>query len=82
MKALDQKTINQEIKMARIEKRLETLEAENFRLRQEIRNLEESLCAQFPPLTEPVEVIGSWVTTGNGQQQTIAVGNTKGWELL
>lgn len=82
MKELSPQKIKQEIQMAKIEKRIETLEAENFALRQEIKDLENMVRGVFPPLTEPVEVIGSWVTTGNGQQQTVAVGNTKGLELL
>ena len=68
--------------MAKIEKRIETLEAENFALRQEIKDLENTIRGIFPPIKEPVEVIGSWVTTGNGQQHTVAVGNTRGLELL
>ena len=63
MKTLEPQQIQQEIKMAKIEKQIETLEAENFSLRQEVKRLEAMVLANFPPLTEPIEVIGSWHTT-------------------
>ena len=63
MKTLEPEQIQQEIKMAKIEKQIETLEAENFFLRQEVKRLEAMVLANFPPLAEPIEVIGSWHTT-------------------
>lgn len=54
-----------EIRMARMEKQIETIEAENYRLRQKIKELEDEIRFTYPPLTEPVEVVGYWATTGN-----------------
>lgn len=52
-----------EIRMARMEKQMETIEAENYALRQKIAELEIQILASFRPLKEPIEVIGSWHTT-------------------
>ena len=57
-----------DIKLARLEKAIETIEAENFGLKQRIKELEDQIRYNFSPLTEPVEVIGSWhKTKGNGE---------------
>jgi len=56
-------TINEEIRIARMEKQIETLEAENESLRNKINRLELEICSSYPPLREPVEVVGSWHTT-------------------
>lgn len=63
MKTLEPQQLKQEIRMAKIEKQIQTLEAENFALRMEIKAMENTIRGIFPPLTEPVEVIGSWHTT-------------------
>ena len=59
-------SIDQEIRMARLEKQIETIEAENYALRQRVAEMELELCYSFQPLKEPVEVVGSWhKTKGN-----------------
>lgn len=63
MNVLKPEQIKREIKMAKIEKQIQTLEAENHFLKQEVKRLEEMLCERFPPLNEPIQVIGSWHTT-------------------
>jgi hypothetical protein len=56
----------EDIRLARVEKSIETLEAENFGLKQRIKELEDQIRYDFTPLTEPIEVIGSWhKTKGN-----------------
>lgn len=62
---MSSRTISQEIQLARIEKAKETVEAENYALRQRIADLENELNSYSKPLTEPVEVIGRYYTTGN-----------------
>lgn len=52
-----------EIRMARLEKQIETIEAENYALKQKISYLEDQIRTSYPPLKEPIEVIGSWHTT-------------------
>ena len=59
-------SISQEMRMARLEKQLETIEAENYSLRQRIAEMELEICQKFQPLREPIEVVGSWhKTRGN-----------------
>lgn len=60
---MSNRPLHHEIRMAKLEKQIETVEADNFMLRVKIRELENQIRNQFPPLTEPVEVIGSWHTT-------------------
>ena len=56
----------EDIRLARLEKSIETMEAENFGLKQRIKQLEDQIRYDFAPLKEPVEVIGSWhKTKGN-----------------
>ncbi|NCZ96628.1 MAG: hypothetical protein EBZ44_05795 [Verrucomicrobia bacterium] len=56
----------EDIRLARVEKSIETLEAENFGLKQRIKELEDQIRYDFPPIKEPIEVIGSWhKTKGN-----------------
>ena len=54
--------------MARLEKQIETVEAENYSLRQKVEELEAELKFSIPTMREPVEVIGSWhKTKGNSE---------------
>ncbi|NDA26752.1 MAG: hypothetical protein EBZ05_07945 [Verrucomicrobia bacterium] len=56
----------EDIRLARMEKAIETIEAENFSLKQRIKELEDQIRYDFSPLREPIEVIGSWhKTKGN-----------------
>jgi len=56
----------EDIRLARLEKAIETIEAENFSLKQKVKELEDQIRYDFPPLKEPIEVIGSWhKTKGN-----------------
>lgn len=67
MRHLEQTIDLMAMRISELENRIEKLERESyFNTR----------------LSEPVEVVGSWMTKGNGQQQTIAVGNTKGLEVI
>lgn len=52
-----------EIRMARLEKAIETIEAENYGLKQRIKELEDEIRFAVPTFTRPVEVIGEWHTT-------------------
>ena len=61
-------SIDQEIRMARLEKQIETVEAENYSLRQKVEELEAELKFSIPTMREPAEVIGSWhKTKGNSE---------------
>jgi len=58
----------EDIRLAKLEKAIETIEAENFGLKQRIKELEDQIRYDFPPLKEPVEIIGSWhKTKGNSE---------------
>lgn len=58
----------EDIRLARLEKTIETIEAENFSLKQKVKELEDQICRDFPPLREPIEVIGCWhKTKGNSE---------------
>lgn len=58
----------EDIRLAKLEKAIETIEAENFGLKQRIKELEDQIRYDFPPLKESVEIIGSWhKTKGNSE---------------
>lgn len=62
---IDAQKICNEIRMARLEKQIETVEAENYSLKQRIEELENEIRFVYPPLKEPVQVVGYWNTSGN-----------------
>ena len=49
-------SIDQEIRMARLEKQIETVEAENYSLRQRVQELEAEMKFSLPTMREPVAV--------------------------
>jgi hypothetical protein len=59
---------SEEIKLAKLEKAIETIQAENFGLMQRIIKLEDKIRYDFSPLNEPVEVVGSWHKTKGNQE--------------
>lgn len=67
MRHLEQTIDQMTMRISELESRIEKLERESY---------------FTTKLSEPVEVVGSWVTAGNGQHKTIAVGNTKGLEII
>jgi len=58
-----------EIRMARLEKAIETIEAENYGLKQRIKELEHEIRFATPTFAQPVEVIGEWYTTTSNKEK-------------